>query len=423
MGLPGPHPRSRIHPPDRAGPLHRRLHGQLGVATSFPASSAAPATGRASRPAGAAASRKRTRPSPSRWRSAGSKRVAADFKDDDRVRACPRRGAEERQAHRLRRRRPGVADGGARPGAAGLRRSRCSTATPRPAASSARRSRAFACPKSVIDEETGYILDLGVEFRGGAAHRLDEGAAGRKAATRSSSAAARRAGATSTCPGRQEAAANIHIGIDWLASVSFGHVTSDRPARHRARRRQHRDGLLPLGAPPRRRRRQGDRALGFDEMKASPWEKEDAMHEGIPILNLPRAEGLPARRRQAHRHELRDGRGGVRRQGPAQPGAHRRARCRSSPCDEVLVAVGQENAFPWIERDSGIAFDEWGLPVLDKSHLPVDRCRTCSSAATPRSGPKNIITAVAHGHEAAVSIDRLLHGEDVDAASRAARAT
>ncbi|HKN41574.1 MAG TPA: 4Fe-4S dicluster domain-containing protein, partial [Sphingomicrobium sp.] len=82
------------------------------------------------------------------------------------------------------------------------------------------------------------------------------------------------------------------------------------------------------------------------------------------------------------------------------------------PCDEVLVAVGQENAFPWIERDSGIAFNQWGLPVLDEVtfQASVPHVFFGGDAAL---GPKNIITAVAHGHEAAVSIDRLLHGEDV----------
>ena len=82
----------------------------------------------------------------------------------------------------------------------------------------------------------------------------------------------------------------------------------------------------------------------------------------------------------------------------------------------MLVAVGQENAFPWIERDLGIEFDEWGMPVLDKVTLAVDAAAACSSAATPRFGPKNIIWAVAHGHDAAISIDQLLHGEDVYAA-------
>jgi formate dehydrogenase beta subunit len=82
-------------------------------------------------------------------------------------------------------------------------------------------------------------------------------------------------------------------------------------------------------------------------------------------------------------------------------------------CDEVLIAVGQENAFPWIEADAGISFDEWGLPVLDAKTLQssIPRVFFGGDAAF---GPKNIITAVAHGHEAAVSIDRFLHAEPLD---------
>ena len=81
-------------------------------------------------------------------------------------------------------------------------------------------------------------------------------------------------------------------------------------------------------------------------------------------------------------------------------------------CDEVLVAVGQENAFPWIERDCGIDFDEWGLPVLDEDTFQ-STVPNVFFGGDAAFGPKNIITAVAHGHEAAVSIDRLLHGEAV----------
>jgi ferredoxin len=80
-------------------------------------------------------------------------------------------------------------------------------------------------------------------------------------------------------------------------------------------------------------------------------------------------------------------------------------------CDDVLVAIGQENAFPWIERDIGIDFDQWGMPVVHKvtmqSTLP--KVLFGGDAAF---GPKNIIWAVAHGHEAAISIDKLLNGED-----------
>ena len=87
-------------------------------------------------------------------------------------------------------------------------------------------------------------------------------------------------------------------------------------------------------------------------------------------------------------------------------------------CDEVLVAVGQENAFPWIERDAGIAFDEWGMPLLT---MP-SRCSRAAPSVffggDAALGPKNIIWAVAQGHAAAISIDKFLHDEDVDAAAR-----
>jgi NADPH-dependent glutamate synthase beta subunit-like oxidoreductase len=268
----------------------------------------------------------------------------------------------------------------------------------------------FRLPEEVIDEETGYVLDLGVEFRGG--ERI-----GSMAALLAQDFDAVFVGCGAPrgrdldLPGRQEASAHIHIGIDWLASVSFGHVT-------RTGRR-----VLVLGGGNtamdccRSARRLGGEEVkvvvrsGFEEMKASPWEKEDAQHEGIPILNyhVPVAfvhEGgrLTGMRFQIVRAEV-DARG---RRQLVPTGAPEVL----LPCDEVLIAVGQENAFPWIERSCGIAFQENGLPQLDQqtfqSSLP--RVFFGGDAAF---GPKNIITAVAHGHEAAISIDRFLQGADV----------
>jgi ferredoxin len=150
---------------------------------------------------------------------------------------------------------------------------------------------------------------------------------------------------------------------------------------------------------------------GFEEMKASPWEKEDAMHEGIPILNylVPKEfthdkgkltgvlfEKVAVKRDEKGRRNLVP---------TGEPDTH-------IPCDDVLVAVGQENAFPWIERDIGLDFDKWGMPKIDpqtmRSTIP-----NVFFGGDSAFGPKNIIWAVAHGHDAAVSIDKLCNGEDI----------
>jgi ferredoxin len=85
---------------------------------------------------------------------------------------------------------------------------------------------------------------------------------------------------------------------------------------------------------------------------------------------------------------------------------------QSFECDDVLVAVGQANAFPWIERDSGVEFDKHGLPVLDKTTFQ-SSVRNVFFGGDSAFGPKNIIWAVAHGHDAAISIDKLLNAEDL----------
>ncbi|MEO6263364.1 MAG: FAD-dependent oxidoreductase [Luteimonas sp.] len=267
----------------------------------------------------------------------------------------------------------------------------------------------FRLPEAVIDEETGYILDLGVEFVGG--RRIESMQAmlaeGYDAIFVGSGAPR---GRDLDIPGRKEAAEKIHVGLDWLASVYFGHVTQ-------VGRR-----VLVLGGGNtamdccRSARRLGGADVkvivrsGFDEMKASPWEKEDAQHEGIPILDyrVPKAfvhEGgqLTGMTFEKVRAEYDDkGRRKLVATGEAD---------EFLACDEVLIAVGQENAFPWIERDCGIAFDEWGMPVVDKTTFQSSLPQVLFGGDAA-FGPKNIIWAVAHGHAAAISIDRLLHGED-----------
>lgn len=268
----------------------------------------------------------------------------------------------------------------------------------------------FRLPETVIDEEVGYVLDLGVAFRGGEPVRSLKALMDEDWDAIFVGCGAPR-GRDLQLPGRQEAAAHIHIGIDWLASVSFGHVTEIGKR------------VIVLGGGNtamdccRSARRLGGEDVkvivrsGFDEMKASPWEKEDAERENIPIINfhVPKSfvhEGgrLTGMTFEVVRAEY-DARGRRTLVPTGEPDAF-------FACDDVLVAVGQENAFPWIERDCGVEFDEWGLPVLDKATFQssVPHVFFGGDAAF---GPRNIITAVAHGHEAAISIDKLLHDEPV----------
>ncbi len=150
---------------------------------------------------------------------------------------------------------------------------------------------------------------------------------------------------------------------------------------------------------------------GFEEMKASPWEKEDAQHEGIPILNylVPKsflhADGKLTGMTFEKVKAVYDDKGRRSLVPTGEPD-------QTFECDAVLVAVGQENAFPWIERDAGIEFDKWGMPKLDDRTLQSSLPKVFFGGDAAL-GPKNIIWAVAHGHEAAVSIDKFINGEDI----------
>ena len=268
----------------------------------------------------------------------------------------------------------------------------------------------FRLPDSVLDEECGYILGLEPELRLG--ERIDS----LKAILAENYDAifvgcGAPRGRDLDIPGRKEAAANVHIGIDWLSSVSFGHV--DKIGKR----------VIVLGGGNtamdccRTSRRLGGEEVnvvvrsGFEEMKASPWEKDDAMGEGIPIHNylVPKEflhdngklkavvfEKVKAERDAKGRREL--------------------VPTGEAPvvmeCDDVLVAVGQENAFPWIERDIGIEFDRWDMPKIDPVTMQSTNPRIFFGGDSA-FGPKNIIWAVAHGHEAAVSIDLICNGQDV----------
>jgi len=266
----------------------------------------------------------------------------------------------------------------------------------------------FRLPLEVIDEEVGYILDLGVSFLQRKITSMKELMGEGYEALFIGSGAPR--GRELDLPGRKDGAKNIHIGIDWLSSVSFGH-TSKIGKR-----------VIVLGGGNtamdccRTSKRLGGEDVkvivrsGFEEMKASPWEKEDAQHEGIPILNylVPKKFVIEAGKLTGMVFEKvkavhENGRRNLVPTG--EPDQH-------FECDDVLVAVGQENAFPWIERDAGIAFDKSNMPVVDKVTMQ-SSAPNVFFGGDAAFGPKNIIWAVAHGHDAAVSIDKLLNGEDL----------
>ncbi len=267
----------------------------------------------------------------------------------------------------------------------------------------------FRLPESVTDEECGQIIDMGAETRfGHFVDSLKDFLAEGWDAVFVGSGAPR--GRELEIPGRQEAAEHIHIGIDWLSSVSFGHINKIG------------ERVIVLGGGNtamdccRSSRRLGGKSVtvvvrsGFDEMKASPWEKEDASHEGIPILNFlvptefTHNDGLLTGV-NFEKVEAKYDDNGRRSLVPTGETQH-------IACDDVLVAIGQENAFPWIERDIGMEFDRWAMPKVDpltmQSSIP-----NVFFGGDAAFGPKNIIWAVAHGHDAAVSIDKFCQGEDV----------
>ena len=269
---------------------------------------------------------------------------------------------------------------------------------------------AFRLPETVLNEEVNTILDMGVvshfqHYVDSLKALLDDQAY--DAVFVGSGAPM---GRDLDISGRGAADANVHIGINWLANVAFGHVES-------VGRR-----VLVLGGGNtamdccRTARRLGGEDVRvvvrspFEEMKASPWEKEDAQHEGIPIYDnhVPKAFLVDDGRLVGMRFEkvkavYEDGKRSLVPTG--EPPV-------DMPCDDVLVAIGQQNAFPWIERDIGLEFDQWQLPVVDKGTFQSTRPNVFFGGDAA-FGPENVITAVAHGHQAAISIDLFCRGESV----------
>ena len=265
----------------------------------------------------------------------------------------------------------------------------------------------FRLPERVLDEEVGFIVDLEPEMRlgqrvGSLKSILAEG----YDAVFVGSGAPR--GRNLDLPGREEAAKNIHIGIDWLASVSFGHTTNIGK-----RVIVLGGGNTAMDCCRTSRRLGGDDVKvvvrsGFEEMKASPWEKEDSMREGIPIHNflVPKAFTHSGGKLTGMLFEKVKAEYDAKGRRNLVPSGEPEVQIE---CDDVLVAVGQENSFPWIEQDIGLEFDKWGMPKVDEVTYQSTHPRVFFGGDAA-FGPKNIIWAVAHGHGAAISIDQFVNG-------------
>ena len=267
----------------------------------------------------------------------------------------------------------------------------------------------FRLPAAVLDEEVDRILNFGVEARFGHEVKSLKAILDQEFDAVFIGTGAPR-GKDLDIPGRQDAAGNIHIGIDFLTSVAFEHV-------HRIGQRVLVIGggntamdccrtALRLGAEDVKVTVRSPRK----DMKASDWEIEEAEHEGIPILdNLnPKefiVEGgrLKGVRFQKMRAEYEDGR---RRLIPTGEEV-------VLECDDVLLAIGQENAFPWIEDDLGVEFTGRHMPKVDRATMMSARPGVFFGGDAAW-GPENIIWAVAHGHQAAISIDLFCHGKPLD---------
>ena len=264
---------------------------------------------------------------------------------------------------------------------------------------------AFRLPEKILNEEIGMITGMGVDVRYGTGIESMKSllALGFDAIFVGSGAPR---GKELDLPGRQEASANIHLGIDWLEGVAFGHI--EKIGEH----------VLIIGVGNtamdccRTSARLGGKSIKVmarkprKYFKASPWELEDAEEEQVEIvinhepkrfvLENGRLKGM-----EFQRYEAREDEKGKLVQTPLD--------VVFLPADDVILAIGQENAFPWIERDLGIEFDKWEVPVVDATTFQSTR-PGIFFGGDAAFGPKNIIWATEHGHQAAISIHSLCQG-------------
>ena len=265
----------------------------------------------------------------------------------------------------------------------------------------------FRLPEEVLDEEVYRIIKMGAELKTNSyVDNLQDVIDSFDAVFVGTGAPK---GKDLKIPGREEAKANIHIGIDWLTSIAFEHTKSigkkvivigggntAMDCCRTAIRLGAEDVKVTVRSPQ-------------SDMKASDWELEEALDEGIPILDNTspkefliddqgKLKGMKFEKMEAQYT------GGKRKLIPTGEEI-------VIECDDVLLAIGQDNAFPWIEKNIGIEFNEWDCPIVDKTTMQSSHPKVFFGGDAAW-GPENIIWAVAHGHQAAISIDNFC--SDVD---------
>lgn len=267
----------------------------------------------------------------------------------------------------------------------------------------------FRLPVKVLEEEIDYVLDMGAEIH--YEHRIESlkdlldknefdavfvGTGAPK-------------GKELNIPGREEADANIHIGIEWLESLHFEHIDSIG------------EKVLVIGVGNTAMDccRSSLRVGGKDVkvmarksrpyFKASPWELEDAEEEKVEILvnHSPSSFVVEDGKLKGMMFDL------------VEWAENEKGRLVSTKmgekfieADDVILAIGQDNAFPWVERDIGIEFGEWDMPIVDRATFMTTR-EGVFVGGDAAWGPENIIWAVEHGHQAAISMHQHCQGESV----------
>ncbi|HET6399762.1 MAG TPA: FAD-dependent oxidoreductase [Candidatus Kapabacteria bacterium] len=255
----------------------------------------------------------------------------------------------------------------------------------------------FRLPAHVLDEEIAMITDMGVDVQYNTPVKSLKALLNDNFDAVFIGSGAPR-GKDLQIPGREEAAKNIHIGIDWLFSIAFEHIKSIG------------ERVLIIGVGNtamdccRSSRRLGGKDIKVmarrprKYFKASPWELEDAEEEGIEIVinHAPKRFVMENGKLVGMEFERLEWNEGAT--------ESRTIDTVIIPCDDVILAIGQDNAFPWIERDLGMEFGKWDMPKVDETTY-MSTLPGVFFGGDAAWGPKNIIWAVEHGHQAAISIN------------------